>query len=82
MDHAFKDMLFFTSKLLKHLGNKDVTRVKDYLANLVVKYPNLDDCPVDSKLLKTGMDFIRNNYRINTGWKAGDGVFTVFTKLA
>lgn len=80
MDHAFKDMLFFTSKLLKHLGNKDVRRVRDYLAHLIVKYPDLDNCPVDVKLLKQGMDFIRSRYKVNASWKVGDGVTTVFIK--
>jgi len=81
MKNDFQNMLFFTSKMLKHLGNKDVKRVRDYLAHLIVEYPNIDDCPVDEKLLKKCMNLIRDKYKVNKNWKTGDGIDTVFIKL-
>ena len=81
MKNDFQNAMFFTSKMLKHLGNKDVTRVKDYLAHLIVKYPDLDECPVDEKLLKRCMSLIKHMYKINNSWKKGDGIYTVFVKL-
>ena len=81
MKNDFQNMMFFTSKMVKHLANRNVKRVKDYLAHLIVKYPDLDNSPVDVKLLKQCMNLIRDKYKINKNWKSGDGVYTVFIKL-
>ncbi len=79
---TFGRTLFFTIKLQKHLQQKNVKRVRDYLAHLIEADPDLDDCLVDQKLLSRSMNFIRPYYQINNSWKVGDPISNIFNKIA
>ena len=43
-------------KLIKHVQNGNVKKIKEYIAFLVQQWPDLNSCPIDQKLIKRAMD--------------------------
>lgn len=46
-------------KLIKHLNNKDDSRVRDYIIYIRTHYPDLTETCFDMDLLKKACDFLR-----------------------
>lgn len=60
----FSKWLEIHFKLSKHLKNQDDSRVRDYVIYIREHFPNLDDCPIDFKIIKESIDFLKSK-----GWK-------------
>lgn len=54
-------ILGLQSKIEKHIAAGDHRRVRDYLLQISVVFPDLSKCPVEIKILKKAMDFLRTN---------------------
>lgn len=50
-------------KILKHLQDQNVEKIKDYLLHLVCEYPNPTDCPIDQSILSNMKKLL-----ISKGW--------------
>lgn len=71
----FGKALSYQIKLQKHLDNKDVDRVRDYLANIITEWPDLSTCPIDGDLLKKAMSYVRIDFQFNPKAKDVKEVF-------
>ncbi len=48
------------AKLAKHLSERNMGRVKDYVIAIRVAWPNFYSCPIDKNLLKNAAKFLRD----------------------
>lgn len=67
--------LGYQAKLQKHLAAGDKERVRDYMANIVMEWPDLKQCPIDLDLLKKAMAFVQTGFSFNPKAKTVKDVF-------
>lgn len=67
--------LWYQTKLQKHLDARDVDRVRDYLAHIIMEWPDSNQCPIDFELIKKSMKFVQETFRFNPKAKTIKEVF-------
>lgn len=63
------------SKLVDGLQARDHGRVRDYLAHLILDYPDINQCPVDRSLLDEAVDLVLQKYNFNPDAKSLQEIF-------
>lgn len=57
----FGEELALQFKLMKHIKDLNISRIRDYIIYIRVHYPNLDKCNIDTNILKRAIDILRYN---------------------
>ena len=77
----FGEELSLQFKLIKHLGEKNDLRVRDYIIHIRKEFPNLQDCPVDISLIKKSIDFLREKgWTVDLGAKVEKPAHWIYKK--
>ena len=70
-------------KLVTHLKNKNVRKVRNYLMVVKLAFPNKKFVEtIDSDILSECRQLLSPYYVPNPNWKEGDNEWTIFTKIS
>lgn len=67
--------LGYQAKLQKHLAAGNVERLRDYLAHIVLEWPDLEKCPIDRGILKRAKTLVERDFWFNPNAKTLAEVF-------